>query len=190
MRSRDRIIAAAMELFYRNGYLGTGIEDILAAAHVSRSNFYYHFASKEELGMAVLDQRRDEFHRLVVQTLLNRGMEPRDRLETFLGEMVRAQDGLLNGGCPLGNLAVEMTEHSERFRCYLAGVFGGLTAVVKDLVSEGQAMRQIRVDVDPHELAVLVVQLVQGMQVITKCRKSAEPCGPSVDLLLRLIHPI
>ena len=46
-----------MDLFHDHGYQGTGLEDILSSSGVCKSNFYYHFKSKEELGLKVIERR-------------------------------------------------------------------------------------------------------------------------------------
>ena len=92
MSSREKIVNAAVELFYRRGYQATSIDDIIAGAAVCKSNFYYHFKSKEELGVEVLDQRKDQFKQVMATTLNNEEMMPRQRLESFLELILQAQD--------------------------------------------------------------------------------------------------
>src|SRR3954469_7072656 len=57
---RDRLLSAAVELFYRRGFGAVGIDHVIAAAGVSKTTFYKHFESKDELMVAAV-QRRDEW---------------------------------------------------------------------------------------------------------------------------------
>src|SRR5262245_39759357 len=57
---RERLVAAAVELFYRHGFGAVGIDQIIAAAGVTKSTFYKHFESKDELMVAAV-RRRDEW---------------------------------------------------------------------------------------------------------------------------------
>jgi AcrR family transcriptional regulator len=57
---RDRLIAASVELFYRKGFGAVGIDQIIAAAGVTKTTFYKHFESKDDLMVAAV-QRRDEW---------------------------------------------------------------------------------------------------------------------------------
>src|SRR5437016_3477716 len=57
---RDRLVAAAVELFYRNGFGAVGVDRVIAAAGVTKTTFYKHFDSKDELMVAAV-QRRDEW---------------------------------------------------------------------------------------------------------------------------------
>ncbi|MGI9514997.1 MAG: TetR/AcrR family transcriptional regulator, partial [Anderseniella sp.] len=47
MGTRDHIVAAASQLFYRQGYEHTSFADIAGAVRISRGNFYYHFKTKD-----------------------------------------------------------------------------------------------------------------------------------------------
>jgi AcrR family transcriptional regulator len=57
---RERLVAAAIELFYRNGFTAVGIDHIIAKAGVTKTTFYKHFESKDDLMVAAV-QRRDEW---------------------------------------------------------------------------------------------------------------------------------
>jgi len=60
---RERLVAAAIELFYRNGFSAVGIDRVIAAAGVTKTTFYKHFESKDDLMVAAV-QRRDEWESL------------------------------------------------------------------------------------------------------------------------------
>src|SRR5205085_7940950 len=94
--SKSKILETARELFYRNGYLATSVDDIIAEAKVSKSNFYYHFKSKEDLGIEVLQQRGREFEEELDRLLAAEVGTPRDRLHRFVDVMVEAQDNRLD----------------------------------------------------------------------------------------------
>lgn len=189
MSSREKILQVALEQFYRAGYQATSVDDIIARASVSKSNFYYHFKSKEELGTAVLCIRGSEFSKLLEQTLCNGALSPRERLQSFLDFLHQTQDANLDKrGCPFGNLVAEMAEHNERFRCQLSEVFGSLTKSVTELIEEGQARNAFRKDVAAIDMATLVVQTVQGMLLLTKCHKSVDCLKRGADTLVRLVE--
>lgn len=189
MSSREKILQVALEQFYRGGYQATSVDDIIAQACVSKSNFYYHFKSKEDLGTAVLAIRGADLTQVLSRTLCNDDMSPRGRLQSFLAFLYTAQDANLGkGGCPFGNLVAEMAEHSEKFRCQLSDVFGSLARTVTDLIEEGQERGEFRRDVGAADMAMLVVQTVQGMLLLTKCHKSVDCLKRGADTLVRLIE--
>jgi TetR/AcrR family transcriptional repressor of nem operon len=188
MSSREKVLQVSLDLFYRKGYQATSVDDIIEAAGVSKSNFYYHFKSKEDLGLTVLQLRSDEMGGVLGRTLCNQEIPSIERLSTFLEYLSKAQeDSLSNGGCPFGNLVAEMADHNERFRCELSDMFGGMTARIAEVIREGQESGNIRPDMPTEELAHLVVQTLQGMLLLTKCHKSIESFRKGARVLVRLI---
>src|SRR5258707_11070123 len=105
MSSREKILDVSLELFYRNGYQATSVDDIIAEAKVSKSNFYYHFKSKEDLGIEVLQMRAHDFEAHLDRLLACEAGSPRERMLRMVDDMTEAQNTHLGKcGCPFGNL--------------------------------------------------------------------------------------
>lgn len=175
-------------MLYTRGYNSTSVDDIVAASGVSKSNFYYHFPSKEDLGIAVLAARREELEQMMNSTLRDRERSPAGRLAAFFAAILDHQESMLDHhGCPFGNLVAEVTEHSERIRCFLSGLFADLAREIADVIRLGQATGDFRDDFDAGEMAQLVLQTLQGMQLIIKCDRNPEPARASGTLLVELL---
>src|SRR5215467_3526796 len=136
--SKGKILHVARDQFYRSGFLATSVDDIIAHAKVSKSNFYYHFKSKEDLGLAVLDTRCEEFESAISATLCNEQYRPFGRVEAFLDLIAEVEAKHATGGCPFGNLVAEMSEHSERFRVALSSMFCKVVGILSQVIVEGQ----------------------------------------------------
>ncbi len=187
--NRERILQVAGAMLYRQGYNATSVDDIVQAAGVSKSNFYYHYPSKEDLGIAVLTVRRDDLSTLIAQTLHDSTLTPTARMTAFLTSLLDVQESSLGRrGCPFGNLAAEMTEHSERIRCFLSRLFSELSRDLSAVVAEGQRTREFRCDVDPVEVGSFMVQVIQGMHLILKCDKDPGPVRLTGSLLVDLLR--
>jgi AcrR family transcriptional regulator len=102
--ARERIMAAAGELFYRHGINSTGMEQLTAVAHVSKRSFYQHFSGKDEL-IAQYLQRWEESPRLTPARLDRTDLPPRERL---LSAFADPADVAAPRGCPFHNAAVEL----------------------------------------------------------------------------------
>ncbi|NOX91071.1 MAG: TetR/AcrR family transcriptional regulator [Gammaproteobacteria bacterium] len=106
---RQRIVAAADELFYRQGYENTSFSDIADAVGISRGNFYYHFKSKDEILSAVIDSRV-----AAIVTMLNewdkKFKDPRQRLYYYIDMPLRDQENICLHGCPVGSLCTELAK--------------------------------------------------------------------------------
>ena len=117
MSSREKILDSAAALIHTRGFHHTSIQDILEAASVTKSNFYYHFESKEQLAFEVLGERMRQFYAATIgPSLENPSLNPRQRIELFLDNMKAigcSKSGEL--GCPFGNLAQEIS-YRQRLR--------------------------------------------------------------------------
>ena len=81
--TRDHIVEAADQLFYRQGYEHTSFSDIADAVQISRGNFYYHFKTKDEILDAVIDARLADTRKMLEQWDLE-GKQPADRIRSFI----------------------------------------------------------------------------------------------------------
>lgn len=113
--ARQRIITTALDLFYRQGYLATGINQVIAEAGVSKNTFYYHFPSKEDLCVAYLQER----HLIWMGWLYEKIDEytsPRDRLLSVFEFLDSWLSGCHFRGCAFLNIASEVPDINHRLR--------------------------------------------------------------------------
>jgi len=92
--TRERFISAATELFNRNGFHATGLDQIIDQVGVTKTTFYKHFESKDELAIAVLRERDVQETNEWIEIIKDRGRgDPRaeilalfDLIEEWLGQ--------------------------------------------------------------------------------------------------------
>ncbi|MCP3871339.1 MAG: TetR/AcrR family transcriptional regulator [Gammaproteobacteria bacterium] len=114
-RTRQRIIDAANQLFYRKGYNRTSFTDVVEEADVPRGNIYYYFKSKEEILKAVIAHRQETIANMLAEwdkTI----KAPLDRLERFVRIMYDSTPALLRSGCPMGSLTVELAKDQPELK--------------------------------------------------------------------------
>ncbi len=91
--SREKLLEAAQELFLRQGYQPTSVDQLLAEAGVAPSNFYYHFKGKEELALEVIERYMEAVREATRPMLADPEASPTERLRRlhryFLDSMVR-----------------------------------------------------------------------------------------------------
>lgn len=107
--TRDHIVEAADQLFYRQGYEHTSFSDIADVVRISRGNFYYHFKSKDEILDAVIAVRLAD-----TRTMLERweieGRQPADRIRSFIHILIANRVDIKRYGCPVGTLSTELAK--------------------------------------------------------------------------------
>lgn len=185
--SRQRIIEAAAELMAVQGYERTCLDSILERSGVSKGNFYHHFVSKEDLGLAVLEHIGTESHRFLRASM--EGVEdPLARLDAMFDALVaETRDRECRGGCPLGNLAAEMSDANEAFRGQLARIFGGWRQMVAEVL-EGAAQRHGPTRLDVQGLAHHIVCALEGSLLMAKLSREVGELGNTVTHLKMYIR--
>lgn len=107
--TRDEIVGAADDLFYRQGYEHTSFADIAAAVRISRGNFYYHFKTKDEILDAVIARRLSNTAGMLQQWQLA-GETPAARIRSFIDMLVANRADIKRHGCPVGTLCTELAK--------------------------------------------------------------------------------
>ncbi len=176
MGNRDKLLEAACATFGQKGYLATTVDDLLATTGVSPSNFYYHFKSKEELALECLERFFDEIRDELAPVLTDGRSTAAARLEQLRRRFVkRLSDQGCCGGCPLGNLAQELSDSHPAFRRRLAGFFEECMRGFEEIVREGVASGQFRPGVDPRSAAYLLFGAIEGLILLSKSLKDVKP---------------
>lgn len=107
--TREQIVEAADDLFYRQGFEHTSFQDIADAVEISRGNFYYHFKTKDEILDAVINARIAS-----TQAMLDRweieGDTPAARIDSFINILVGNRAKIKQYGCPVGTLCTELAK--------------------------------------------------------------------------------
>jgi TetR/AcrR family transcriptional repressor of nem operon len=115
LSTRDQIVEAADDLFYRHGFDHTSFADIAGAVKISRGNFYYHFKSKDEILEAVIT-RRLAATKAMLEAWEGESDSPRARIESFVRILITNQAKIMLYGCPVGTLCAELSklDHPSR----------------------------------------------------------------------------
>lgn len=112
---KARILAVADRLFYEQGYLATGINQIIAEAQVAKASFYQHFPSKEDLVIAYLNQRSETMLRRMQQAVESQS-DPKQGLFALFSLLHKFAEQTNFRGCAFLNLAPEFPDRSSRVR--------------------------------------------------------------------------
>jgi AcrR family transcriptional regulator len=104
--TRERLIAAAQQLFYRQGYQGTTLVEVAQQADVPPGNVYYHFKTKDSLLEAVIVGYQQHVEHDCVR--LDGLPDPRDRLRAYFAVDDATSRTLAASGCPYGTLCQEL----------------------------------------------------------------------------------
>ena len=116
---RERIIAAARDLFYRQGIRAVGVDAIAEAAGTNKMTLYRHFDSKDELVAEYLRGLAAEKHDTWAAIEAAHPGDPRAQLQAWLVEVANNVSDSKSRGCALANAAVELPEKHHPARCVI-----------------------------------------------------------------------
>lgn len=179
--TRRRILESAYQEVYRHGYQGTRLDDVLRATGLTKGALYHHFPNKQALGYAVVE---DVIRGIISDMWLRPLEQAEDPLATII-HIIRhmdtlAGDKLTTLGCPLNNLAQEMSPLDEGFRQRIDHVYRDWRTWLARALERARAQGQVRPDVDCEQVATFVVAALTGCIGIAKNAQSKEPlthCG-------------
>jgi len=160
-RTRELLLQAAFWEVHQSGFESASLDTILAATGVTKGALYYHFGSKKALGYAVVEE-------IIAASLRDKWLRPfqngADPIETLIG-IVQARSlrpEVVRAGCPLNNLAQEMSQGDERFRKRLAKVFHDWQEGTAAALRRGQSEGIDRRDLDARETASFLIATYEG----------------------------
>lgn len=107
--TRQNIILEADKLFYHWGYNHTSFADIAGVVGISRGNFYHHFKTKDDILAAVISMRFDRTKEMLEQWE-QQAKNPQDRIKSFINILIVNQTRIMQHGCPVGSLCVELAK--------------------------------------------------------------------------------
>jgi TetR/AcrR family transcriptional regulator, transcriptional repressor for nem operon len=163
--TRRKIVEAAFAEFYKNGFQGGSLNQIVEAAGITKGALFHHFAGKQELGYAVVDE--------IIGPLLEQrwlkpladSTDPITELQRIFRQFVDEafQSGSYVQGCPLNNLAQEMSPLDEGFRNRLDRLYAAWRDRYAMALTAGIASGTVRSDVAPGKVASLLVASQMGI---------------------------
>jgi len=158
-QTRRRLLEAAFEVICRKGFQAAGLNEILEQADLSKGAMYYHFGGKMALGYAVVEEIVGE---LIAERWIAPLVAEGDPL-TVIGKVMRTAaedmgDSDTSRGCPLGNLAAEMSALDEGFAERINAIYQKWRDALAAALSAGKSV----IGDDPQRIATFIVAALAG----------------------------
>ncbi|RWL13590.1 MAG: TetR/AcrR family transcriptional regulator [Mesorhizobium sp.] len=187
---RKRVLDVAEASFQARGYHASSLGDLMAAAGVTGGALHHHFPTKKALALAVIEERVsaavDETWIAPVQAAGSAREGVRSVFEAVAAEL--EQQGFVRG-CPLNNLAHELSLADADFRAALAGIFSAWRQAIADKVrADQQAGREQ--DTDPQRFAALAVATYSGAMSMAKTTQDSGVLRDCLNALEQGASPV
>lgn len=158
----DSILSAALDLFVSRGFEGTSVDAIAEAAGVTKGAIYFHFATKDDMLLALLDQVESNFVDPMDRRVRRAGATGTEKFVAFAHQ----QSELGIGRTKLAILAIktssDFADGDARFKPRIRQIYRRLYDIVEDIVELGKARGEFRTDVGTRQLASFVIATHDG----------------------------
>jgi TetR/AcrR family transcriptional repressor of nem operon len=171
--TRKRIVEAAAPIFNQHGYEGSSLNALMEATGLKKGGIYRHFASKEELAAEAFDYTWEAAWKarlLHVDEKAN-GI---DKLKQLIANFIERRSPV-PGGCPVLNTAVDADDGNPVLRSRVGKALRSWTGQLQAYVEEAQQQRDARRDVDPKDVATLIVASLEGALMMSRIQRNEEP---------------
>lgn len=180
-QTRREILDVAALLFAEGGYAGTSISDVIKRAGATKGGFYFHFASKEALAIAVLRYKQEQWAgRVLAATMRHAGAIEQLRAMVESLTDLHEQDPSAKA---IGRICHELSE-DPRLRPELAPQFTTWIQLTASLFQRAQDDGLVRADIDPHAAGEAAVASFLGLEMMADI--DGQAFRPRIDALSRL----
>jgi TetR/AcrR family transcriptional repressor of nem operon len=173
-QTRQAIIRKAAPIFNQRGFEGAALSDLMRATGLEKGGIYRHFESKQQLAgeafdyawQLALDARFGEAQKI---------LDTVDRLKRVVLNFRDRRAGLVQGGCPLLNAAIDSDDGNPALRTKARRAFGSWLGRLQSIIEEGQERGEIRSGVNPTDLATLIVTTLEGSLMLERLQRTPAP---------------
>ena len=176
MDAKNRILKAGARIVLEKGFCDTGLAEVLEAAKVPKGSFYFHFKNKEDFGLQLVDTYAETLKAGWKKIVGDENLPHLERIRGLFRwqtELFRKND--FKGGCPIGNLSLEMGDRSPSFRKKLDRVFSELKKELASQLDQAREKGEMAGPIDLEETADFILSSWQGALVQMKVAKSTVP---------------
>ena len=171
--TRQNILQKAFELIYSHGYQTTSVDEIIATTQVTKGAFYYHFKTKDEMGLAIIKELMiPNFQNTFIEPFQNDD-NPMDTIYNLIHHLLMENEDLkVEYGCPASNFTQEMAPWNIDFTKALNQLSMKWENAMIDAIEKGKMNGEVKIDVNAKEVAVFVLSGYWGVRNLGKLENS------------------
>jgi TetR/AcrR family transcriptional regulator, transcriptional repressor for nem operon len=186
-KTRTHVLDSAVALINRKGFRNTSIQDIIEETGVKKGNLYFHFPSKDELGLSIIGGARERYFEYLSKSV--KSDNPLGKISDVLSAVLRyhRRSGFV-GGCIFGNTALEMSDTNEEYAAVIRDIFGQWERILAGFLREAARDGSLPAGIKPEPMARHIVAAMEGSIMMARLHKREEPIVECIGYLKSLLH--
>lgn len=186
--ARSKLLDAALSMIRAKGYCATTVDELCAAAGVTKGAFFHHFKNKDELGVAAAEHWSEVTSALFAAAPYHDQADPLDRVIGY----VAFRKALLQGGVPdftclVGTMLQEVYETAPAIREACDRSISSHARTLEADIAAAMRDRSLSADWTPESLALHIQAVLQGAFILAKARGGPQVAADSMDHLTRYL---
>lgn len=188
---QEKLAQAAIDVVRQKGYAATTVDDICAAAGVTKGSFFHHFKSKEQSILAATERWNDFAEKLFAEAAYRNAADPRDRVFGYVDLRIEMMRGdLADITCFLGTLVQETYATSPAIRAACGhGIDLHADVVARDIAA-AKTLHAPGADWQPASLARFMQASIQGAFVLAKASGDSDVAADCLRHLRRYLESL
>ncbi|MCB9846252.1 MAG: TetR/AcrR family transcriptional regulator [Phycisphaeraceae bacterium] len=185
---RDAALLSAMDVFWRQGFEGTQVEDLLGAMGIGRGSMYAAFGDKRSLYLEALEAFTDRITRWYRQRLLDGGGSALERLRGVIRAWPDFVERGCGKGCFLSNSLIERAAVDEDVARIVTRTLRAEELLIRGVLSEAQGMGELAAERDVGMLAKAIVNARLGVTLQARLGAPREGAEAAASAMLEILR--
>ena len=187
--SKTKFLDAALQVIRTKGYSATRVEDVCAAAGLSKGSFFHHFKSKEELALAAADHFAAMADRAFASGSYQLAADPLERLLGYVDFRIAILQGALpDFTCLLGTMVQEAYDTYPEIRATCDKHLSSHAAMLARDIAEAKARYVPDAPWTPESLGLFMQTVIQGAFILAKAKQGPDVAAESLRHLRRYLE--
>ena len=185
----DAALAKALEVFWRQGFELTSVQDLVKGMGINRASLYDTFGNETELYQKALQRYIQQSLQVSRQLLLDNPGTVVERLQNYFYSLNQAhKNSERHFGCFLNNTAVELGPHYPEFAGQVRQAWEEMETLFRTLLEEGVRKKELPPHLDTAAVAATINMMLQGISVMAKAGVPEQQLGQIIGTVMQLLH--